>query len=94
MALIKLRSKSTGKLYNAEGISFVELCAGNGDLVGVVMVNDDLNIVELLRPGEASFSNYIKTYKRTSGKLIQTSLKWLERKRDEARLNELDTSDE
>ena len=58
------------------------------------MVNDDLNIVELLRPGEASFSNYLKTYKRASGKLIQTSLKWLERKRDAARLNELDTSDE
>lgn len=83
MGLIKLRSAKTGKLYNAEGISFVELCADDGALVGVLMVNDDTNIVELFRPGELSFTKYAQTYKCNKGKLVNLDLTWLERKRQE-----------
>jgi hypothetical protein len=82
MALIKLRSEKTGKLYNAEGVSFVELCTDDNKLVGVVLVNEGMKLVELLRPGDSGFFKYTQTYKRDAGKVKDIDLTWLERKRN------------
>lgn len=82
MALIKLRSEKTGKLYNADGISFVELCTDDNKLVGVVKVNEALGLVELLRPGDTSFFKYTTTFGRDTGEMLDVNLTWLERKRN------------
>lgn len=82
MSLIKLRSAKTGKLYNANDVSFVELCDDDGKLLGVVLVNESMRLVELLRPGDSAFKRYVNAYKREYGQVKDIDLTWLERKRN------------
>lgn len=82
MSLIKLRSSKTGKLYNVNDASFVELCDDAGKLLGVVLVNESMRLVELLRPGDSAFKRYVNAYKREYGQVKDIDVTWLERKRN------------
>jgi hypothetical protein len=81
MSLIKLRSGKTGKLYNAEGISFVEIYSTDNKLIGVLSVNDVLKMVELLRPGDLAFYRYKEAFNCSTGELKDVNCDWIERKR-------------
>lgn len=78
-ATIKVRSKTTGKLYSVPEASFVEVCTPDDKVAVLVAVLADGADIRIAYPGDALFASYMQSFKRGSSK--KGVIKWNDRKR-------------
>ena len=61
--MLKLRTVDNKKYKLSKDIAFIEICDVDGGLGALIEITNDGSLIQVHRPGDQTFENYILKYK-------------------------------